>query len=60
MKFSYSWLSGFRGDVDNFHTIRVLDQRSENDLDLLYSQNFIVSLRQLVLLIFSKGLENIP
>ena len=47
MKFGYNLLNGFRGDVRNCHTMNVLGQRSNNDLDLLCSQNFVYSLRQL-------------
>ena len=38
---SYNWPSGFRGDIWNFNTRRVLGQRSNNDLDLFYSQIFM-------------------
>ena len=41
MKFGYNWLSGFWGDVWKCQTMRVLSQRSKNDLDLLYSQIFM-------------------
>ena len=37
MKFGYNWLSDFR-DVQNCQNMRVLVQKSKNDLHLLYSQ----------------------
>ena len=51
-KFGYIWPSGFWGDVWDCHTMRVLSQRLNTDLDLFYSQIFMYSLRQLYLLIF--------
>ena len=43
------WLQlvcGFLGDALNRQNMRALDQRSNNNLDLLYSQIFKCSLRQ--------------
>ena len=37
MKFGYNWPNGFWGDVLDCHTMRVLGQRSNNDLDFLHS-----------------------
>ena len=51
-KFGYIWTSGFWGYVWDCHTMRVLGQRSNNDLDRFYSQIFMYSLRQLYLPIF--------
>ena len=50
-KTSFSFLS--RSSISlKLHTMRVLGQRSNNDLDLLFSQIFMYSLRQLLLPIF--------
>ena len=47
MKFGYDSLSGFIGDVRYCHTMNVLGQRPNDDLDLMCSQNFVYLLRQL-------------
>ena len=47
MKVGYTLLNGFRGDVRHCHTMNVLGQKSNDDLDLLCSQNFVYSFRQL-------------
>ena len=47
MKVGYNLLDGFRGDVRNYHTMNVLGQTSNDDLDLFCSQNFMYSFRQL-------------
>ena len=47
MKVGYNLLNGFRGDVRNCHTMNVLGQKSNDDLDLLCSQNFVYSFGQL-------------
>ena len=46
MKFGYNSLSGFSGDGRNCHTMNVLGQKSNDNLDLLCSQK-VYSLRQL-------------
>ena len=47
MKFGYDSLCGFIGDVGNCYTMNVLDLKSNDDLDLMCSQNFVYLLRQL-------------
>ena len=47
MKVGYTLLNGFRGDVRHCHTMNVLGQKSNDDLGLLCSQNFVYSFRQL-------------
>ena len=47
MTFVYNWPSGFLGDVPNRHTMSLLGQRSNDDLDFSFSQIFVYSLRQL-------------
>ena len=47
MKVGYNLLNGFRGDVQNCHTMNILDLKSNDDLDLSCSQNFVYSFRQL-------------
>ena len=44
MNVGYNWLSGFIGDAYYSHTMRVLAQRSANDLDLVVS-NFPVFIK---------------
>ena len=51
MKFGYDWLSDLR-DTSNCQNMRVLVQRSKNDLLLLYSQVFINSFSKLHIPIF--------
>ena len=52
LKFGYNWPSGFGKDVWNFHTVRVLNQRTKNDLDFLYSQNLCTGKENCIILIF--------
>ena len=60
MKLGYNWLSDVRGDAKNCQNMRVLVQRSKNDLHLLYSQIFINSFSRLPIPIFRPNLYNFP
>ena len=46
MKFGFDWLSDLR-DAENCQNMRVLVQRSKNDLHLFYSQIFVNSYSKL-------------
>ena len=59
IKSGYNWLGRYRGDAWNCLTTRVLDQKSKNDLDLLYSQIFINSFGKLSIPILSQHLKTI-
>ena len=48
MKFGYNWPSGFSGNVWNYGNIRILGQRSKNNLDPLYSPIFVVLIKMTV------------
>ena len=66
MKFCYNLLNGFRVVVRNCHTTDVLDQRSNDDLDVLCSQIYVFSLKVssysfeciIVLLIYFANCQN--
>ena len=57
MKFGFNRPSGFCGYVKNCKHVKLLGQRSNTDLDLLYSKIYIFSIRQVYLPIFSPKLS---